>query len=113
MKKLCVLAVSLALAAPAVALAQTAPAPPEAAPPVQNMSAPTDPMSAPAATTAGMNTSTGPVPADQLPPAQAGALAGGDNHMVTNGPVPDTPANRAKFGGPKSHAGRHTKPVGN
>lgn len=32
---------------------------------------------------------------------------------VTNGPVPDTPANRAKFGGPMSNAGRQTKPAGN
>jgi hypothetical protein len=33
--------------------------------------------------------------------------------LVTNGPVPDTPENRARFGGPDSNAGRHTAPVGN
>jgi len=60
-----------------------------------------------------VNTSTGPIPADQLPQGQAQALAAGDNHMVTNGPVPDTPANRAKYGGPKSHGGRATPPAGN
>ena len=32
---------------------------------------------------------------------------------VTNGPVPDTAANRQKFGGPLSNAGRQTRPVGN
>ena len=32
---------------------------------------------------------------------------------VTNGPVPDTAANRAKYGAPMSHAGKKTKPAGN
>jgi UrcA family protein len=32
---------------------------------------------------------------------------------VTNGPVPDTPANRARFGGPMSNGGRRTSPAGN
>ncbi len=32
---------------------------------------------------------------------------------VTNGPVPDTAANRAKYGAPLSHAGKKTKPAGN
>ncbi|HEX4095328.1 MAG TPA: hypothetical protein VHX64_01305 [Caulobacteraceae bacterium] len=33
--------------------------------------------------------------------------------IVTNGPVPDTKANRARFGSPDSHAGRRTSPAGN
>lgn len=33
--------------------------------------------------------------------------------LVTNGPVPDTPENRARFGGPDSQGGRATAPVGN
>jgi hypothetical protein len=33
--------------------------------------------------------------------------------IVTNGPVPDTPANRAKYGQPDSHGGRMTRPAGN
>jgi hypothetical protein len=33
--------------------------------------------------------------------------------LVTNGPVPDTPENRARFGGPDSNGGRRTAPVGN
>jgi hypothetical protein len=32
---------------------------------------------------------------------------------VTNGPIPDTPANRAKYGGPMSHAGKKSQPAGN
>jgi hypothetical protein len=28
-------------------------------------------------------------------------------------PIPDTPANRAKYGGPMSRAGKHTAPRGN
>lgn len=33
--------------------------------------------------------------------------------LVTNGPVPDTPENRARFGGPDSNGGKRTAPVGN
>lgn len=32
---------------------------------------------------------------------------------VTNGPVPDTAENRARFGGPNSNGGRRTAPAGN
>jgi UrcA family protein len=32
---------------------------------------------------------------------------------ITNGPVPDTAENRARFGGPNSNGGRKTAPVGN
>jgi UrcA family protein len=32
---------------------------------------------------------------------------------ITNGPVPDTAANRARFGGPLSNAGQRTTPAGN
>jgi hypothetical protein len=33
--------------------------------------------------------------------------------LVTNGPVPDTAANRAKYGTPESRAGKMTRPAGN
>jgi hypothetical protein len=33
--------------------------------------------------------------------------------LITNGPVPDTPANRARYGQPMSHAGKATAPKGN
>ncbi|MDB5481911.1 MAG: hypothetical protein JWO83_2964 [Caulobacteraceae bacterium] len=32
---------------------------------------------------------------------------------MTNGPIPDTPANRAKYGAPMSHAGKRSAPSGN
>ena|SRR5580658_7817160 len=44
------------------------------------------------------------------PPAQPGP--DGVVH-VTNGPVPDTPANRAADGGPMSNGGQQTAPAGN
>jgi hypothetical protein len=39
------------------------------------------------------------------------AIAGTD--LITNGPVPDTPENRSKYGQPLSHAGKMTRPAGN
>jgi hypothetical protein len=97
---------AISLASPALAqmapdTTNAPPAPPAAQP------------EAPYAGAAGANASTGPVSADQLPAGQASALAAGDNRLLTNGPVPDTRANRAKYGGPMSNAGRHTKPIGN
>ena len=49
-------------------------------------------------------------------PAQAdpvGAPSAAMSTTVTNGPVPDNAENRAKYGGPMSHAGRHTAAAGN
>jgi hypothetical protein len=78
----------------------------------------------PSAASAGSGT-TAPVPQDAPPPSmvtpgepgttpdQIRALRDGENRLVTNGPVPDTPANRARFGKPLSHAGKKTAPTGN
>ncbi|HEY7900413.1 MAG TPA: hypothetical protein VIC25_04435 [Caulobacteraceae bacterium] len=101
---------TLAVSLPQLASAQMQDQQPASPPASDQGMAPTQ---AESAASAGANTSTGPIPADQLPAGQASALANGDNQMVTNGPVPDTPANRAKYGGPMSRAGRHTKPAGN
>jgi hypothetical protein len=46
-------------------------------------------------------------PAERSPSASAGT------DVVSNGPVPDTRENRAKYGQPMSNAGRMTKPAGN
>jgi hypothetical protein len=46
-------------------------------------------------------------PTERAPVATAGT------DLVTNGPVPDTRENRAKYGQPMSNAGRHTKAAGN
>jgi hypothetical protein len=46
----------------------------------------------------------------------AGAYATGASvttSTVTNGPVPDTAENRAKYGAPMSNAGKRTAPAGN
>lgn len=59
-------------------------------------------ISAPAATDPGANQ---PVSAT-MPPA-------GSDQTVSNGPVPDTAANRAQYGGPMSRAGRATDASGN
>jgi hypothetical protein len=49
-------------------------------------------------------------PAERAPSA---SLDNSNVDVVTNGPVPDTSANRAKYGKPLSNAGRMTKPAGN
>lgn len=43
----------------------------------------------------------------------AGQNASVTTTLTTNGPVADTPENRRKYGGPMSHAGKHTAPKGN
>lgn len=47
--------------------------------------------------------------------APAAAVAPAPSYTVrtvTNGPVPDTPESRARYGGPLSHAGARTAPAG-
>jgi len=46
-------------------------------------------------------------------PDQAWRLRAGDPSVVSNGPVPDTAENRARYGAPISNGGRKTRPVGN
>ena len=43
----------------------------------------------------------------------ASKMKAGDTNVVSNGPVPDTRENRAKYGRPMSQGGRHTAPAGN
>jgi hypothetical protein len=59
-------------------------------------------------------------PATSATTAPVGAAANTSTTVDANGaqviasqPVPDTPANRAAFGQPLSHAGKHTAPKGN
>ena len=44
---------------------------------------------------------------------ESGQPASVTTSLVTNGPVPDTPENRAKYGQPMSNAGQHTAAKGN
>jgi hypothetical protein len=50
-------------------------------------------------------------PAAGAPAERAPAAAATD--AATNGPIPDTKANRAKYGQPLSSAGKRTKAAGN
>jgi UrcA family protein len=54
-------------------------------------------------------------PADEPPAASAYGqpAATFTTETVTNAPVPDTQANRARYGGPQSNGGRRTAPAGN
>jgi hypothetical protein len=51
-------------------------------------------------------------PAAGAPTQRASSSAPGTD-VISNGPVPDTKANRAKYGQPLSHAGKMTKAAGN
>jgi UrcA family protein len=90
-------AVAYAMAAPPPAYAVIGAAPPlaEPAPPVSEPI----PDAAPAAGEYGQG-------ASAVEPAYT-------SQTVTNGPVPDTPANRARYGQPMSRAGQQTAPRGN
>jgi hypothetical protein len=46
-------------------------------------------------------------------PEQAASLTPGSANVVTNGPVPDTAENRARYGAPVSDGGKRTTPAGN
>ena len=68
--------------------------------------------SAMAAPAAGVSAS-GVVPVSSESPDAQASLKAGDPNVVSNGPVADTTANRAKYGAPMSNAGKHTTPKGN
>ena len=70
------------------------------------------PALAPAAPEAGVNTS-GTVAVSSKSPDEQAALKAGDANVVSNPPVADTKANRAKYGLPDSNAGKRTVPKGN
>ena len=86
--------------------ANTAPMDNAAAPAMAAPSADQNAMPA-AATMPGQTVESSPTPA-----ANAYTLKAGDPNVISNPPVPDTPANRAAFGKPMSNAGRHTAASG-
>ncbi len=53
------------------------------------------------------------VPASSLTTTTMGAPGTVTTRTITNGPVPDTAENRAKYGQPMSRAGKRTAPAGN
>ena len=94
-------------AAPPAASSDMSPAPSTSAPPATASQTPD----------AAPSNSAAP---DTAPTAPVGAAANTSTTVGSNGteviasqPVPDTPANRAAFGAPLSHAGKHTAPNGN
>jgi uncharacterized surface protein with fasciclin (FAS1) repeats len=104
--------------APAAPAEQTMPAD-SMTPSAQTTTAPTtatdmaaDPAASPTATSAGVNTS-GVVPTSSQSPEAQASLKAGDANVVSNPPVTDTVANRAKYGKPDSNAGKRTAPKGN
>ena len=105
----------VAPAAPADQMTPSAPSNPTPAQPATATDMAADPAASPsamAAPAAGVNAS-GVVPVSSKSPEEQAMLKAGDANVVTNGPVPDTKANRAKYGGPMSNGGRHTAPRGN
>lgn len=50
---------------------------------------------------------------DSVSPEQAATLRAGDANVVSNGPIPETAENRARYGAPISNGGRRTVPAGN
>lgn len=91
-------------------MTQAAPAPMT---PTDMASAPAaTPAMAPAAPEAGVPAS-GVVPVSSMAPAEQASLKAGDPNVVSNEPVADTKANRAKYGMPDSNAGKRTVPKGN
>jgi hypothetical protein len=78
-----------------------------------NDQAPTAVPAAQAAMPASAAIPAGGVASSPTPADEAFRLKAGDPNVISNGPVPDTPANRHLYGGPMSNAGRHTAPAGN
>jgi hypothetical protein len=69
---------------------------------------------APAAATTTTTTTTDPATGVSAASATTyGQSASVTTTTTTNGPVPDTAENRAKYGGPMSHAGRRSAAKGN
>ena len=81
-----------------VAVANAAPRGPDWAPPAELADLDTAPPPPPAVT---------PAVGEYAEPASA------TTRLVTNGPVPDTPENRSRYGDPMSRAGKMTAPAGN
>ena len=118
-------ALSFALVAGSAALAQqpqpssdqTMPPPAEEGLPPADTTADIAAPPAPSSTTTDVAAEAGQPAAIPLssptPVAQAYLLKAGDPSVVSNPPVPDTPATRRAYGGPDSNGGRKTRPVGN
>lgn len=72
-----------------------------------------DPATGMTTTTSATSATTVGVPASSLTTTMNGAPGTVTTQVITNGPIPDTPENRARYGQPLSHAGKRSAPVGN
>jgi hypothetical protein len=83
-------------------------------PPTPSGQAGSGDVTAPAATSPGstLSDTASVAPAAGAPTERAPSASAGVD-VISNGPVPDTRANRAKYGAPLSNAGRLTRPAGN
>ncbi|HXQ10013.1 MAG TPA: hypothetical protein VN805_03335 [Caulobacteraceae bacterium] len=79
---------------------------------MNDQSTPTAPSAAQAATPASASIGAGGVTSSPTPADDAYKLKAGDPTVVSNNPIPDTPANRRLYGGPMSNGGRHTAASG-
>ncbi|MGZ3378219.1 MAG: hypothetical protein ACXU8S_16620 [Phenylobacterium sp.] len=79
----------------------------------QPATAPATPAPAATASTYATAAPTGTATSTSVTATDPATGASVTNTLTTNGPVPDTPENRAKYGQPMSHAGKHTAPKGN
>jgi len=96
-------ALAIGLAGPLAAQAQQVNPPAPEATPAAPQAAPQTDTTAPAAAT----------PATQAGAPVSATTDASGAQVVSNGPIPDTRANRAKYGRPMSRAGKMTKPAGN
>ena len=111
-------AAAAALLVGGVAMAQ--PAMPAGSSPDNNANPPAQdqPTPPPATTSDPSAPMSGSAPMDTATPATGAAantsadVTSGGVQVIASQPVPDTPANRAKYGQPMSHAGKHTAAKG-
>jgi hypothetical protein len=88
---------------------------PGATAPTQGPSGASSPgVNSPAPSNSGLGSSdaTSVAPAAGAPTERAPSASAGTD-VVSNGPIPDTAQNRARYGQPLSHAGKASKPAGN
>jgi hypothetical protein len=103
------LALTIATGLTSAVAAQTPTAPESGAPPT--VSAPVDQSAPPPATPMTATPDAGPAAG-----ANSSVTVGADGVRtlhIASSPVPDTLANRAKYGPPMSNGGRKTRPIGN
>jgi hypothetical protein len=107
------LALSMATGLTTAVAAQTPADPAAASPPTMTAAIDQSAVASPAPPATPMTASTDVDPAAGANSSVSVDSNGVQSLHVASSPIPDTPANRAKYGKPMSHAGRKTTPAGN